>query len=61
MSICGSNFASRSSILFNHRYFVGFSRTYGTVPRQDGRSDTLAGSTNQLPARSTQFTLKVRI
>jgi hypothetical protein len=33
----------------------------GAVPRQDGRSDTLAGSTSQLPARSIQFALEVRI
>jgi hypothetical protein len=33
----------------------------GAVPRQDGRSDTLAGSTSQLPACSIQFALKVRI
>ncbi len=48
--------------LLNHANFVGFSGTYGngTAPGP-GFGQPLPGITNQLPARSVQFALKVTI
>jgi hypothetical protein len=46
--------------LLNHPNFVGFSGTYGNGPTPGpGFGQPLAGITNQLPARSIQFSLKV--
>ncbi len=46
--------------LFNHANFVGFSGTYGNgVTPGPGFGQPLVGITNQLPARSVQFSLKV--
>jgi hypothetical protein len=48
--------------LLNHPNFVGFSGTYGngSAPGQ-GFGQPLPGVTNQLPARSVQFAIKVTI
>src|SRR5579863_5571234 len=48
--------------LLNHPNFVGFSGTYGngTTPGA-GFGQPLAGITNQFPARSIQFAIKVTI
>jgi len=46
--------------LFNHANFVGFSGTYGNgAAAGAGFGQPLAGITNQLPARSIQFLIKV--
>ena len=46
--------------LFNHANFVGFSGTYGNgATAGAGFGQPLAGITNQLPARSIQFLVKV--
>lgn len=46
--------------LFNHANFVGYSGTYGNGAEAGaGFGQPLAGVTNQLPARSMQFSLKV--
>jgi hypothetical protein len=46
--------------LFNHANFVGFSGTYGNgATAGAGFGQPLAGITNQLPARSIQFLIKV--
>lgn len=46
--------------LLNHANFVGFSGTYGNGPSAGpGFGQPLPGITNQLPARSVQFSLKV--
>jgi hypothetical protein len=48
--------------LLNHANFVGFSGTYGNGPAAGtGFGQPLAGITNQLPARSIQFALKIVI
>jgi hypothetical protein len=48
--------------LFNHANFVGFSGTYGNgATPGPGFGSPLVGVTNQLPARSIQFSLKVII
>jgi hypothetical protein len=48
--------------LLNHPNFVGFSGTYGNGPAAGpGFGQPLAGVTNQLPARSIQFFIKVTI
>ena len=45
--------------LFNHANFVGFSGTYGNgAAPGPGFGQPLTGITNQLPARSLQFSLK---
>jgi hypothetical protein len=45
--------------VFNHANFVGFSGTYGNgAAAGPGFGQPLAGITNQLPARSLQFSLK---
>jgi hypothetical protein len=47
--------------VFNHANFVGYSGTYGNgATAGAGFGAPLAGITAQLPARSMQFTLKVR-
>jgi len=46
--------------LLNHANFVGFSGTYGNGPvAGPGFGQPLAGITNQLPARSIQFAIKL--
>jgi len=46
--------------LFNHANFVGFSGTYGNgASAGPGFGQPLVGITNQLPARSVQFSLKL--
>jgi hypothetical protein len=48
--------------LLNHPNFVGFSGTYGNgAAPGPGFGQPLAGITNQLPARSIQFAIKVTI
>jgi hypothetical protein len=48
--------------LLNHANFVGFSGTYGNGATPGvGFGQPLVGITNQLPARSIQFSLKVMI
>jgi hypothetical protein len=48
--------------LLNHPNFVGFSGTYGNGATPGaGFGQPLAGITNQLPARSVQFAIKVTI
>ena len=48
--------------LFNHANFVGFSGTYGNgATAGNGFGQPLVGITNQRPARSVQFSLKVII
>ncbi len=48
--------------LLNHPNFVGFSGTYGNgATPGPGFGQPLAGITNQLPARSVQFAIKVTI
>lgn len=48
--------------LLNHRNVVGFSGTYGNgVAAGPGFGQPLAGITNQLPARSIQFALKITL
>jgi hypothetical protein len=48
--------------LFNHANFVGFSGTYGNgATAGPGFGQPLVGITNQLPARSIQFSLKLII
>jgi hypothetical protein len=48
--------------LFNHANFVGFSGTYGNgATPGPGFGAPLVGITNQLPARSVQFSLKLII
>jgi hypothetical protein len=48
--------------LLNHPNFVGFSGTYGNgAAPGPGFGQPLAGITNQLPARSVQFAIKVTI
>lgn len=44
--------------LFNHANFVGYSGTYGNAGRPNGLGQPLAGVTNQLPARSFQFSVR---
>jgi len=46
--------------LFNHANFVGYSGTYGNgATAGAGFGAPLVGITNQLPARSLQFSVKV--
>ncbi len=48
--------------LLNHPNFAGFSGTYGNGAAPGaGFGQPLAGITNQLPARSVQFAIKVTI
>jgi hypothetical protein len=48
--------------LLNHPNFVGFSGTYGNGSTPGpGFGQPLAGITNQLPARSVQFAIKITI
>jgi len=48
--------------LINHPNFVGFSGTYGNGATPGvGFGLPLAGITNQLPARSIQFAIKITI
>jgi hypothetical protein len=48
--------------LLNHPNFVGFSGTYGNGSAPGpGFGQPLVGITNQLPARSVQFAIKVTI
>jgi hypothetical protein len=48
--------------LFNHANFVGFSGTYGNLLNPGpGFGQPLAGITNQLPARSIQFSIKLML
>jgi hypothetical protein len=46
--------------VFNHANFVGYSGTYGNgAAPGNGFSQPLVGVTNQLPARSLQFSVKL--
>ena len=46
--------------VFNHANFVGYSGTYGDgAAAGNGFGQPLVGITNQLPARSLQFSVKV--
>jgi hypothetical protein len=46
--------------VFNHPNFVGYSGTWGNGPTPGlGFGEPLAGITNQLPARSLQFSAKL--
>jgi hypothetical protein len=46
--------------IFNHANFVGYSGTYGNGPTPgNGFGQPLSGITNQLPARSFQFSLRL--
>jgi len=48
--------------ILNHANFVGYSGTYGNGALPGlGFGQPLAGVTNQLPARSIQFALKVTL
>jgi Carboxypeptidase regulatory-like domain/TonB dependent receptor len=47
--------------VFNHANFVGYSGTYGNGPTAgNGFGQPLTGITNQLPARSFQFSLRLQ-
>jgi hypothetical protein len=46
--------------VFNHANFVGYSGTYGNgAAAGNGFGQPLVGITNQLPARSMQFSAKL--